>query len=108
MTNKEKINYLVTPPPPNVSLIGYYYDLLEKVGKIVFNYRDFMTTSPINCDEELKRLPDADYELCCALLTMLFREDHFVQYGCFDGRYINGDVQKIINRMVFLLEHPKI
>ena len=54
MTNKEKINYLVTPPPPNVSLIGYYYDLLEKVGKIVFNYRDFMTTSPINCDEELK------------------------------------------------------
>lgn len=32
-----------------------------------------MTTSPINCDEGLKRMPIADYELCIALLTMILR-----------------------------------
>ena len=37
-----------------------------------------MTTEPINCNEELKRLESADYDLCSALLTMLLREDHFV------------------------------
>ena len=63
-----------------------------------------MTTAPINCNEELKRTETADYDLCCALLTMLFREDHFAQFGCFDSRYENGDVQKIIDRMIFLLE----
>ena len=37
----------------------------------------------INTDEELKRLPSADYDLCCALITMLLREDHFHLLPCF-------------------------
>lgn len=52
--------------------------MLEETGDLKTNYWDYMTTEPINCNEELKRLECADYDLCSALLTMLLREDHFV------------------------------
>ncbi len=107
MTNDEKIKLLKAEPPSICCLVDYYQELLEKVGSITHGYGDYMTTEPINCDEELKRTSTADWNLCCALLTMLFREDHFAQYGCFDNRYKDGDVQKIINRMVFLLEQKE-
>ena len=67
-----------------------------------------MTTEPINCDKELKRIASADWDLCCVLLTMLFREDHFSQYGCFDRRYANGDVQRIIDKMIAVLEEEEL
>ena len=107
MTNKEKIQLLKAEPPKPCCLADYYQELLEKVGSIKYSYGDFMTTEPINCDEELKRTATADWDLCCALLTMLFREDHFAQYGCFESRCEKGDVQRIINRMVFLLEQKE-
>lgn len=81
---------------------GIYYEALESMGDLIGNYGDYMTTEPINCDEELKRLPEADYELCAALLTMLLREDHFSN-GSFGRRCKNGDVQPIIDRMISLL-----
>ena len=62
----------------------------------------YMTTEPIHCDKELERLPEADYDLCCALLTMLLREDHFSN-SSFDGRYQAGQVQPILQRMIDLL-----
>ena len=64
---------------------------------------DYMTTAPINCDEELKRLPEADYELCTALLTMLLREDYFSN-GSFMKRYEAGQVKMILDRMLELLK----
>lgn len=79
-----------------------YYKALEAMGDLIANYGDYMTTEPINCDEELKRLPEADYELCSALLTMLLREDHFSN-GSFGRRCRNGQVQPIIDRMITLL-----
>ena len=107
MTNKEKIKLLKSAPPSSCCLVDYYQDLLEKVGSIIRNYGDYLTTEPINCDAELKRVETADFDLCCALMTMLFREDHFAQYGCFDNRCEKGDVQKIINRMIALLEEKE-
>ena len=104
MINKEKIQFLKAEPPKSCCLVDYYQELLEKVGSIQYHYGDYMTTEPINCDEELKRIASADWDLCCALLTMLFREDHFAQYGSFDKRCEKGDVQRIIDRMIFLLE----
>lgn len=104
MTINEKIQLLKAEPPKPCCLADYYQALLEKVGSLVRGYGDYMTTEPINCDEELKRITTADWDLCCALLTMLFREDHFSQYGCFDNRCEKGDVQRIIDRMIFLLE----
>jgi len=64
-----------------------------------------MITEPVNTDEELKRIKTADFDLCCALLTLLLREDHFAQYDCFERRFKSGDVKKITDRMIYVLEN---
>ena len=63
------------------------------------NYWDYMTTDPIDCEEELKRLPNADYELCTALFTMLLREDHFCN-GALMRRCEEGHIDAILQRMI--------
>ena len=102
MKNQEKIKAIqnVIDNPSNEAV---YFKLLEDIGDLKRNYGDYMTTSPIICDEELKRLPNADYELCTALLTMLLREDHFCE-GSFIKRYEAGQVDMILKRMIELLK----
>lgn len=80
--------------------------MLEETGDLKTNYWDYMTTEPINCNEELKRLESADYDLCSALLTMLLREDHFCN-GAFDQRVESGQVERIVQRMIKLLENKE-
>ena len=75
-----------------------YADLLKTMGDLKTNYGDYMITEPIDCNEELKRVPGADYELCTALLTMLLREDHFSN-GSFDQRFADGQVLPVLMRM---------
>ena len=101
MTNAEKMVAIqkVIDHPNTEEL---YYDLLESMGDIKRNYWDYMTTEPINCDIELRRLPNADYDLCTALLTMLLREDHFSN-GALQERYKAGQVDAILSRMILLL-----
>lgn len=48
-----------------------YERLLAATGDWKSNYTDYLITEPIDLVEELKRVPEADYELCTALLTML-------------------------------------
>lgn len=79
-----------------------FYDVLEKCDSIKSNYGDYMITHPIDCNAELLRLPTADYDYCCALITMLLREDYFSN-GSFGRRYANGEVTPIIERMIYLL-----
>ena len=43
-----------------------YYELLENMGDLKTDYHTYATTEPINCDKELERVPNADYELCTA------------------------------------------
>lgn len=62
-----------------------------------------MSTEPINCDAELERLPEADWDLACALLTMLLREDYFCN-GSLMQRHSSGQVDVILNRMIALLK----
>lgn len=102
MNNQEKIKAIknVIDNPDNGEV---YFKLLEDIGDLKRNYGDYMTTSPINCDEELKRLPTADYELCTALLTMILREDHFCE-GSFIKRYKAGQVDMILKRIIELLK----
>lgn len=83
-----------------------FYDMLEKSGALKTNYYNYMKTTPIDCDTELLRLPEADYDLCCALLTMLLREDHFSN-GSFCERNRNGQIKPIVERIVKLLESQK-
>lgn len=68
------------------------------------NYGDYMITEPIDCDEELERIPRADYELCTALLTMLLREDHFFN-GSFERRFSEGQVIPVLVRMKDVLKN---
>ena len=80
-----------------------FYDVLEKCESLKTNYHNYITTAPIDCEKELLRLPEANYDLCCALLTMLLREDHFSN-GSFDRRQRKGQVKPIIERIISLLE----
>ncbi len=104
MTNKERIQFLKSKTTAEVDSSEYYSDLLEEIGGLKRNYYDYLITEPIQVDEELKRVETADFDLCCAMLTMLIREDHFGGYGCFERRCENGDVQRIIDRMLCVLE----
>ena len=105
MTNQEKIKaikHLIDNPNSEVA----YYQLLEDMGGLKINYNEYMTTAPINCDVELERVPAAGWNLTCALLTMLLREDHF-DNGAFMRRQHKGQVDAILNRMIELLTDVK-
>lgn len=102
MTNTEKRKILQILKSADTCSVSNYYEALENIGDMKYNYGDYMITEPIDCREELKRLPEADYDLCCALFTMLLREDHFCN-GSFERRHSAGDVQPILDRMIALL-----
>lgn len=78
-----------------------YDALLRKRGWEQLRYLDFMITHPIRLDLELQRVEQADFSLCCALLTALLREDHFSN-GAFEKRLQGGDVKRILDRMYVL------
>lgn len=98
----DKIELLQKLNKTEVLRAGVYYDVLEKCGDLKTNYFDYMLTHPIDCDTELLRLPTANYDLCCALITMLLREDHFSN-GSFECRQRKGQVKPIIERMLSIL-----
>ena len=102
VTNKEKIELIeyVLEHPGNE---GVYYELLDCLGGLQRNYGAYLTTQPIECDQELTRIPTADFELCKALLTMLLREDHWCN-GSLVKRYERGQVDAILNRMIITLQ----
>ena len=102
MTNTEKRKVLQNLMNTDTCSVSSYYEALENIDDMKYNYGDYMITEPIDCQEELKRLPEADYDLCCALLTMLLREDHFCN-GSFERRYNAGEVKLILDRMLALL-----
>ena len=101
MIIQEKIKLIKTIVNQKLN-ITEYYDLLEKMGDIKYNYNDYMITAPINTDEELKRLDNSDYELCTALLTMLLREERFSE-GSFERRLNDGQVDAVLERMIKVL-----
>lgn len=103
ITNDEKIALLRKLNTDNVLSGEFFYEVLEECEALKNNYYDYMTTAPVDCNQELLRLQSADYDLCCALLTMLLREDHFIN-GSFDTRQRKGQVKPIVERMISLLE----
>ena len=100
MKNSEKC--MILRQLTSTASVSEYYKALEKIGDMKSNYGDYLITEPINCNTELDRLPGADYDLCCALLTMLLREDHFSN-GSFERRCKSGQVQPVIDKMITLL-----
>ena len=98
MKREEKIEMIQEIIEKKDPYIGLYAELLLSMGDMKLNYRDYMITEPINCSEELKRVFNADYDLCSALLTMVLREDHF-SCGSFKQRFAAGQVLLILKRM---------
>ncbi len=98
MTKAEKIRRIQEILEVQNPQEDLYADLLETMGDLKNNYGDYMITEPIDCNEELKRVPGADYELCTALLSMMLREDHFSQ-GSFDRRFADRQVLPVLVRM---------
>lgn len=98
MTKAEKIRRIQGILELKDSHEDLYADLLKTMGDLKNNYGDYMITEPIDCNEELKRVPGADYELCTALLTMLLRENHFSN-GSFGRRFADGQVLPVLVRM---------
>ncbi len=104
MNKSQKIALLRTLSSNRVLRTELFYDILEKCGDLKLNYTDYSSTHPIDCEKEMLRLPTADYDMCCALVTMLLREDHFSN-GSFEERQRAGQVKPIIDRMILLLEY---
>lgn len=102
MEISEKISMLKKLSYSDILNEEKYYNTLEKCDALIDNYYEYMSTHPIDCDKELLRLPTADYSTCCALLTMLLREDHFSN-GIFMRRLRAGQVKPIVDRMISIL-----
>ena len=85
---------------PNINRL---YETLEEIDLIKYNYSEYMTTAPINCDEELRRVPNAECDVVSAIMTMLLREDHFSN-GALRERHDRGQVIPVLERLVELLE----
>ena len=98
MTNKEKAQ-MIQDVIDHPGRERTYYSLIEDLGDLKSNYADYMTTEPINCNEELQRVANADYELFTALLTAILRENHFSN-GSFEHRQRASQVDEILKRMV--------
>ena len=103
MSKNDKVNAIKElMDAPNTA--EKYYELLENMGDLKTDYHTYATTEPIDCDKELERVPNADYELCTALLTMILREDHFSN-GSFERRQRMGQVNAILKRMLETLSN---
>lgn len=102
----QKISLLKPLSSDRVLRAELFYEVLEECGDLKFNYHEYASTHPIDCRQELLRLPTADYDTCCALLTMLLREDHFSN-GSFEERQRKGQVKPIVDRMLSLLQSEK-
>lgn len=98
MTRAEKIEQIQGVLEVENPLKNMFTNLLETMGDLKYNYRDYMITEPLDCYEELKRVSDADYELCTALLSMVLREKYFSS-EFLDRRLAEEQVFPILIRM---------
>ena len=83
----------------DTEFISFMYDN----NLAIANYDDYLSTRPINVDKELENIDNADFELCCVLITLILREDHF-DNGSYDRRFEEGAVKRILNRMKVVLD----
>lgn len=103
LTKMEKIKKIENVLDRNDPKQDLYVDLLGTMGDLKRNYGDYMITEPINFDEELGRVQDADYELCTALLTMALKEESLSE-RTFESRFSEGQIQLVLERMVEILK----
>ena len=101
MDNKKKCEILRAVRESEYAIT--YYKALESFGDLKQNYGDYMISEPIDYASEFKRIPDADYELCCALLSMILCEDDPLLKLSHPE-----EVRQIVDRMIELLEKSTV
>ena len=79
-----------------------YNSVLDEINALVFNYAEWL--GELDVDEQLKKVPQADYNLACAIITMILREDYWSN-GMFEKRLRAGDVRCVIEKMISELEN---
>ena len=100
MLNAEKIQKIQALIDSKTPRLEHYCKLFDEMDDNVYNYTEYVEQ---NVDKEIKRLPNADYHMCCCLMTLIFREDHFIN-GKFRERYDSGIVTDVLERMILLLK----
>ena len=100
MTNDEKIKKIQALIDSKTPRLEHYYKLFEEMGDIEYKYTEYVES---DVDKEIRRLPNADYHMCCCLMTLIFREDYFMN-GEFKERYDSGMVTDVLKRMILLLK----
>ena len=100
MTNDAKIKKIQALIDSKTPRLEHYYKLFEEMGDIEYKYTEYVES---NVDKEIRRLPNADYHMCCCLMTLIFREDYFMN-GKFKERYDSGMVTDVLKRMILLLK----
>lgn len=103
MTTSEKIKKIQAVLDSKTPRLEHYCKLFDEMEDNVYNYTEFLES---NVDKEIKRLPNADYHMCCCLMTLIFREN-YVMNGKFRKRYESGMVTSILERMLLLLRNEK-
>ena len=83
------------------SYVTEYYEALEDINAMVYNYPDWFDDKGV--DEQLKKLDKADYNMACAIMTLVLREDYWIN-GSFKRRFEAGEVTPIIEKMIAELE----
>lgn len=102
MNKKEKKQLLLNLQVPNTEYKDeVFYKVLQEMDDLKKDYNKYFIGMDV--DKALELTATADYELCCALLTLTLREDYWNE-GSFDERYKAGQIMNIINRMIELLE----
>lgn len=97
MNNKKKCDILQAARESEYAIT--YYKALEVFGDLKKNYGDYMISEPIDYVTEFERIPEADYELCCAILSMILCEGNPLL------KLSHPEVvRKIVDRMIELLE----
>ena len=102
MNNKEKKQLLINLHVPNTEYKHeVFYKALQEMDDLIGDYSKYFIDMDV--DKALELTSTANYELCCALLTLTLREDYWSE-GSFEERYKAGQIMDIVNRMIELLE----
>ena len=97
------INFLYS----NKQNMNIFFDVMDMHGwydrdySLKLKYKS--DKKPINPDEELKHLEDADFSYLCSLLTMLIREGNGYDDPWNTKRLVSGDLDKILTKMIFFI-----
>lgn len=101
--NIEKVkSYFSSLPKATDLSIQKFEDELYNLNCMIFNYYDYLEFEPMNVDKELQKLDTVDITTAFAILTMVFREDHFIN-GAIKKRIKDGTLDRIIIRIQLLL-----